>query len=171
MNNKKIVSKDKAYMQDHLEPRDKLLVTQSTVQITTDIVAEYAKTQTGNQLKSVEMEIEALWKTLVILNKYEGYFENPDNKTIKALSKPKANWLDLAERPKCHKMSTLLIEYLSNQMNEWSNEFPERSESLQSDAKVLWKTLLVLNKAKASFKGLNDKYIKSLTDKAAAQGL
>ena len=37
--------------------------------------------------------------------------------------------------------------------------------------KVLWKTLLVLNKAKASFKGLNDKYIKSLTDKVAAQGL
>ena len=41
MNNKK-VSKDKAYIQDHLEPIDKLLVSQSTVQITTDIVAEYA---------------------------------------------------------------------------------------------------------------------------------
>ena len=171
MNNKKLVPKDGAYIQDHLEPIDKLMVTQSTVQLTTDIVTKYAKTQTGNRLKSVEMEMDALWKTLVILNKYEGYFENPDNKTIKALSKPKENWLDVAERPKCHRMSTLLIEYLSNQMNEWSNEFPERSESLQSDAKVLWKALLVLNKAKRNFKGLNDKYIKSLTDKAAAQGL
>ena len=170
MNNKK--SSKKTNIQDLLEPIDKLMVTQSTVQISIDIVEEHAKKQTGNHLKkSLETERDTLWKTLVILNKYEGYFKNPDNKTIKAISKYNENWLALAERPKCHRMSTLLIEYLSNRMNEWSSEFPERSESLQSDAKVLWKTLLVLNKVKASFKGLNDEYIKSLTDAAAAQGV
>ena len=64
---------NKVHINDLLEPIDKLLVTQTLVQSTSEIVEKYAKTQTGERLKREEMAIDSLWKTLIILKKYESY--------------------------------------------------------------------------------------------------
>ena len=157
---------NKVHINDLLEPIDKLLATQTLVQSTSEIVAKYAKTQTGERLKREEMAIDSLWQTLIILKKYESYFENPDDKTSKALLKLKSTFAHLADRATYYDVGTLVIEYLSNQISEWSNKFPERRESMESDIKVLWKTLLIMSNAKACFEGPNTKFIESVNAKA-----
>jgi hypothetical protein len=164
--NQKSISDNKVHINDLLEPIDKLLATQTLVKSTSEIVAKYAKTQTGERLKKEEMAIDSLWKTMIILKKYESYFEYPDDKTVKALLKLKPTFSDLADRSTYYDVSKLVIEYLSNQISEWSNEFPERRESMESDINILWRTLLVMTSAKACFEGPNDKFIESVTAKA-----
>ena len=143
MKNKKMTKNVKA------DPIVQLFFAKTSIQFLSKNIAEFSKTQPESKRKGIESDVECLWYALEILNSYEGYFSNPDERTKKSLLD--VNLEELLDPPTGYLVTRTVLGYLAEIVVEASGKYPDRRESLEGYLNVLWTTLEIMNTCKIFF--------------------